>query len=131
VLRTQQGNLVLHIQAGSHSSYNTHSPGAARGGRNEQDHADAAPPFLLLPGLLQLVLLQQLLLVLSLLLHLAQALPARLQLLLADRLSPCVWKQTADQAVMLMQFGEGSDGARAVMATSSCISALDNCSFTR
>lgn len=90
---SQEGTLVLHIREGSHSSYNTHSPEAARDGRNEQDHADAAPPFLWLPGLLQLVLLKQQLLVLAQLLHLFRALPALLQLLQADRPSSFVFER--------------------------------------
>jgi hypothetical protein len=77
----QEGSLVLHIQVDSHSSYSIHSPGVARDGRNEQDHADAAPPFSclpFLPCLLQLVqkVLLLLVMVLTLLLHLAQGLQA-------------------------------------------------------
>jgi hypothetical protein len=55
----------------------------ARDGRNDQDHADAAPPFSclpFLPCLLQLVQQVQLLLVMTLtrLLHLAQELQVHL-----------------------------------------------------
>jgi hypothetical protein len=90
VHHTQEDNLELHIQADSHNSYSTHSQ-ADHDARSEEDQADAAalPSFLLfVPALLQLVQQQLLLLVLTLLLHLAQALPAHLQLLLADRPSP-------------------------------------------